>query len=164
MGVQPRPDGVGGKGGQAHSPGPAVMSSHPVHLPPSQMSSRPTVLRSHPTADEETEGPRACQGQAAGRAIRVASHFPPTLVSFKIGGDPGSPHITLQATKPWGEVTWSAKRSLQPKSSRPQGGPSGRFSLQTGLWKAWDKAALFTNDLPPVHPTVILSVFPGSSS
>lgn len=42
--------------------------------------------------------------------------------------------------------------------SRLQGGPSGRCSLQVGLWKAQGIgiAALFTNDLPTVHPTVIL--------
>lgn len=111
VGVQPRPDGVGGKGGQAHSPGPAVVNSHPVHLPPSPMPSRPVVLRSHPIADEETEGPRACQGQAAGRAIRHS--LPLTLVSFKMGGGPRNPRIPLQATQLGGEVM-GQQRSLQP--------------------------------------------------
>lgn len=89
-------------------------------------------------------------------ASRRPPPFPP-LVSFKMSRDPGSP---ISPCKPqgWGRGHQISKEIPAAKeSSRPQGGPSGRCSLQTGLWKAWDKgvATLFTNDLPPVHPTVI---------
>lgn len=89
---------------------------------------------------------------------------PPPLVSFKMSRDPGSP---ISPCKPqgWGRGHQISKEIPAAKeSSRPQGGPSGRCSLQTGLWKAWDKgvAALFTNDLPPVLPRLGFEWLPES--
>ena len=116
-GLPARPDGVG----EMEARRTARFRPLP-HSPP-----KPLVLGFCPKADGDTGGPRACQCQAAGRGVQVASRL---LTSRQTG--PGRPCTALQAAG-LRRAHPLLQETRRPRSSQDHRVPPGACSLQAGL-------------------------------